>query len=497
MKQQFLPRFFPASRATHLRKEIYEIKQSNGESLYEYWERFKVLVASYPHHQFTESLLIQYFYEGLSGMDRCMVDAASGGALIDKTLKKAQHLISTMAKNYRQYGYHTDRGVSMINEVNTNNLAEKLSELTIFVHQMAAEQRQETRVCGICSNSGHPTDECPSLQEGVMPDMNAVGGFPGQPQRKYDSFSNFYNPGWRNHLNFSYRNQGEQPRPRSQLFNRPLLTPAQAPSQTPNSELQDTRTCLNHLGNQISQLATSFSQLAAQSSGKLPSQTEANPRENVSAMTLQSRNELQPVEPTSTKAKEGGKSLDNTDSHTDKVDSNFIPPTSSNTCALSFPYRMSKSKEDEHERPILDTFKKLADRSNVSPMGLLENVLVKMGTEGLNNPASILLGRPFMKIAKTKIGVDEGTLSVEFDGKIVKFKISEAMKYPNELQALYQIDVVDSVVHDVLKEELVGTELDLIMDLDEDDECVEFIGEVVTPSQSFGTNHTTSQTNSL
>ncbi|KAL0319984.1 UNVERIFIED_CONTAM: hypothetical protein Sradi_5259900 [Sesamum radiatum] len=67
MKQQFLQRFFPASRATHLRKEIYGIRQSNGESLYEYWERFKVLVASYPHHQFTESLLIQYFYEGSQG----------------------------------------------------------------------------------------------------------------------------------------------------------------------------------------------------------------------------------------------------------------------------------------------------------------------------------------------------------------------------------------------------------------------------------------------
>ncbi|KAL0321419.1 UNVERIFIED_CONTAM: hypothetical protein Sradi_5403400 [Sesamum radiatum] len=138
MKQQFLQRFFPASRATHLRKEIYGIRQSNGESLYEYWERFKALVASYPHHQFTESLLIQYFYEGLSEMDRRMVDAASGGSLIDKTPKEAQHLISTMAKNYRQYGYHTERGVSIVNEVSTNDLANKVSELTVLVHQMVA-----------------------------------------------------------------------------------------------------------------------------------------------------------------------------------------------------------------------------------------------------------------------------------------------------------------------------------------------------------------------
>ncbi|KAL0387495.1 UNVERIFIED_CONTAM: hypothetical protein Sradi_2631300 [Sesamum radiatum] len=101
--------------ATHLRKEIYEIKQLNGELLYEYWERFKELVASYLHHQFTESLLIQYFYERLSGMDRRMVDAASRRVLIDKTPYEAQHSISTMAENYRQYGYHTDRGAPRVN----------------------------------------------------------------------------------------------------------------------------------------------------------------------------------------------------------------------------------------------------------------------------------------------------------------------------------------------------------------------------------------------
>ncbi|KAL0443898.1 UNVERIFIED_CONTAM: hypothetical protein Slati_2112500 [Sesamum latifolium] len=193
-----------------------------------------------------------------------------------------------MAENYKQYGYHTERGASMVNE-------------------MAAGQRQEVTVCGICSNPGHPTDACPSLQEGTMPNVNAVGGFPGQTQRRYDPHSNFYNPGWRDHPNFSYRNHGEQAKPQPQIFNRPA--PAQAPPQAPNSGmslediikslavstqqfqqkieaglqemraglqkteagLQETRTCLNHLGNQMSQLATSMSQLAAQASGKLPS----------------------------------------------------------------------------------------------------------------------------------------------------------------------------------------------------------------------------------
>ena len=38
MKRLFLEKFFPASRAANIRKEIYGITQITGETLYEYWE---------------------------------------------------------------------------------------------------------------------------------------------------------------------------------------------------------------------------------------------------------------------------------------------------------------------------------------------------------------------------------------------------------------------------------------------------------------------------
>jgi hypothetical protein len=44
-------------------------------------------------------LLIQYFYEGLMPTDRSIIDAASGGALVDKTPEAARQLISNMAAN--------------------------------------------------------------------------------------------------------------------------------------------------------------------------------------------------------------------------------------------------------------------------------------------------------------------------------------------------------------------------------------------------------------
>ncbi|KAL0296021.1 UNVERIFIED_CONTAM: hypothetical protein Sradi_6654200 [Sesamum radiatum] len=308
--------------------------------------------------------------------------------------------------------------------------------------------------------------------------------------------------------------------------------------------LQETRANLQHLGNQISQLATSVSKLEVQASGKLPSQTETNPRENVSAITLRSGKKLQHTGPTPKKARIERNALDDTDATHDEVDSNLVPPPLSNTRALPFPYRMSKYKEEEHEKEILDTFKKV--EINIPLLDAIKQIpkyakflelctnkrklkdkeriifgknvsavinrklpkkckdpdfyILKMGLEGVNNPVSILLGRPFMKTAKTKIDVDEGTLSVEFGGEIVKFNISEAMKYPNELQALYQIDVIDSVVHDVVEEELVGTELDLIMELDEndvEDEFVETLSEALRPPLLDKSNYSTTHSKLL
>ena len=104
MKRKFLENFFPTSRTTFIWKEICGIWQQPRETLYEYLERFNKLCASCPHHQINEQLLIQYFYEKLMLMDRSMIDAASGGALMDKTLVAARQLISNMAANYQQFG---------------------------------------------------------------------------------------------------------------------------------------------------------------------------------------------------------------------------------------------------------------------------------------------------------------------------------------------------------------------------------------------------------
>ncbi|XP_073138521.1 uncharacterized protein [Henckelia pumila] len=78
----------------------------------------------------------------------------------------------------------------------------------------------------------------------------------------------------------------------------------------------------------------------------------------------------------------------------------------------------------------------LVDHSNAYPEGVVEDVLVqvkelifpadfyilRMEEDFTSNPPPILLGRTFMKTSKTNIDVDDGTLSVEFDGEIEVFE---------------------------------------------------------------------------
>ncbi|XP_040942256.1 uncharacterized protein [Gossypium hirsutum] len=102
----------------------------------------------------------------------------------------------------------------------------------------------------------------------------------------------------------------------------------------------------------------------------------------------------------------------------------------------------------------------LADRSVVHPEGVLEDVLVKVNElifpvdfyvikiEEDSTPGSsdLLLGRPFLSTASTKIDVRSGTLTMEFDGEIVKFNVYDAISHQSEILSVNRIDIIDSLV---------------------------------------------------
>ncbi|KAK5840870.1 hypothetical protein PVK06_009775 [Gossypium arboreum] len=186
-----------------LRREIVGIRQKDAETLYDYWERFKKLCASCPQHGITEQSLLQYFYEGLKPMEMNMVDAASGGALVNMTPQPARDLISTMAANSQQFRANPEPP-RRVHQLSNSTIEDRLDRLTNIVNSLITEKSKPARVCGICATPEHTTDACSSLCDDSMAHLDAVGNFPGLPQRRYDPYANTYNPGWRDHPNFSY-----------------------------------------------------------------------------------------------------------------------------------------------------------------------------------------------------------------------------------------------------------------------------------------------------
>ncbi|CAN6566344.1 unnamed protein product [Malus baccata var. baccata] len=419
MKRAFLEKFFPTSRVILLRKRISGIQQEKGESFPTYYERFKSLVASCPQHQMKEELLLQYFYEGLLPIERQMLDASVGGALVDKTPTAAKTLIANRALNAQQYKGVGQRGIPrqhQVNEVSAiTELQNQMANLTTLLSQVVEGPKvQNVSACGVCSMQGHPTDTCPQLIEnGGWETLNAVG-FGQQYQQRNDPFSNTYNPGWRDHPNFKWREpqQGQQQntfRQQPPGFYQKPFTPNQtqiqsAPTnsgtsldndtilkllntlsqgqenQTKALQSQDKR--VDHLEKQIGQIAEFVGQFRDQ--GRLPSSTVANPKggfETAKAITLRSGKQVG-TEPQASKSsqKEDEKLLFEEEPQTSptammehplpqpschskpynsaKVSSN---PTLSSSIPLnvSFPSRLKQSKKEENEKDILETFRKV------------------------------------------------------------------------------------------------------------------------------------------
>jgi hypothetical protein len=101
----------------------------------------------------------------------------------------------------------------------------------------------------------------------------------------------------------------------------------------------------------------------------------------------------------------------------------------------------------------------LADRSFVYPLGVIEDVLVKIDSLVIpcdfyildmehdscdsSNNTPILFGRPFLKTANTKIDCGKDTLSMEVGDEKIEFNFHDAMTYP--CSNVYSITCYDQV----------------------------------------------------
>ena len=114
----------------------------------------------------------------------------------------------------------------------------------------------------------------------------------------------------------------------------------------------------------------------------------------------------------------------------------------------------------------------LADRTIKYPLGVIEDVLVKVDKffipcdfvvlemdEDVEMP--IILGRPFLATAGTTIDVKAGKLTLNVGNEKVEFDLNKAMKMPSFDATCFTIDIVDEIIkHEVVDLEKAEQALD-------------------------------------
>ncbi|QHO28282.1 Retrotransposon gag protein [Arachis hypogaea] len=104
---EFLTKFFPPKKLTKLRVEVQTFRQKDGETLYEAWERYKLLTRQCPPDMFSKWTQLDIFYEGLGEMSTMCLDNFAGSSLHKKkTPEETIELIELVASN--QYLYSSN-----------------------------------------------------------------------------------------------------------------------------------------------------------------------------------------------------------------------------------------------------------------------------------------------------------------------------------------------------------------------------------------------------
>nr|GEV78285.1 hypothetical protein [Tanacetum cinerariifolium] len=155
---KFVNQFFPPSKTTHLKNKISRFTQRFEETFGEAWDRFKEMLRACPHHGFSELTQIDTFHNGLTEQDQDSLNAASGGNLLNKTIREALKIIENKSK------VRYSRSKSNVSRVNTSSrdvvsktddridkLADQISNLVEIVNkQVIAPAKAVEKTCFTC-----------------------------------------------------------------------------------------------------------------------------------------------------------------------------------------------------------------------------------------------------------------------------------------------------------------------------------------------------------
>ncbi|XP_063942447.1 uncharacterized protein LOC135150236 [Daucus carota subsp. sativus] len=261
----FLKKYFPNHKTTRITNEINQFHQRENESFWKFFDRFKNLLSQCPHHGIEKWRLCKIVYEALDSQTTALLESMYQGKFMEKDEDQGWEFFEDLAEKTmlwestrepkKSIEASSSRGLHSIG----NNVATdaKLATLTKRLEALESHSGPSSMHMFPNYNASHPEIQ----QSHDFEQVNAMF----QPKPRNDPFAPTYNPGWKNHPNFSW-NQGQNfqapqpnfPRPNPNSFLN-YQNPSQAPLNPPGFNDSDKR--LNSLEKSIEALVKSQTNL--------------------------------------------------------------------------------------------------------------------------------------------------------------------------------------------------------------------------------------------
>nr|GEX83447.1 hypothetical protein [Tanacetum cinerariifolium] len=132
MAKMFLEKYFPLSMVTKLRNEITNFRQRPDESLFEAWECYKLSINRCPNHNMLPVTQIDTFYNGLTLRHRDTINVATGGTFMKRRPEECYDLIENMTAHHNDWDTSVQR--TTIGQLRTYMLREPIIKVVILTN---------------------------------------------------------------------------------------------------------------------------------------------------------------------------------------------------------------------------------------------------------------------------------------------------------------------------------------------------------------------------
>nr|GEV21920.1 reverse transcriptase domain-containing protein [Tanacetum cinerariifolium] len=248
-----------ARRTTNLRNEILNFQQRFDESFHEAWDRYKDLLRAYPHHGFTELHQLDTFYKALNPADQDFLNAAAG------VNQQTSDVTTAMAAMLKQF---------------------QATPPLVFIKAV-----EET--CVTCGGT-HPYYQCLAADGNTFPElMENIQGYISATAVNYNQGNPGYRPPAPAKQNQNvHLNELEKVKRMNEANMKAMQTQIDMVKNELRNKIKNSiQTSLSNQTNKIKNMMASLLQMNTASTlgpGSLPSNTVANPKGKLKAITTRS-----------------------------------------------------------------------------------------------------------------------------------------------------------------------------------------------------------------